>query len=79
MEALNGRLLVTTAATRVDALSMTLAGGAVAASGFVSFSDDAASSLDVKWDTVTAGVLLDGLAWDLPSLPDTSLSDISLF
>ena len=78
IEALSGRLQVTTSATRVDALSMTLAEGTVSASGLVSFSDDAASSIDVRWDAVAAGVLLDSLERDLPSLPDSSSSDTVL-
>jgi len=78
IEALSGRLHVTTSATRVDAVSMTLAEGTVSASGLVSFSDDAASSIDVRWDAVAAGVLLDSLERDLPSLPDSSSSDTVL-
>ena len=78
IEALSGRLQVTTSATRVDALSMTLAEGTVSASGLVSFSDDAASSIDVRSDAVAAGVLLDSLERDLPSLPDSSSSDTVL-
>ena len=78
VEALNGQLQVTTTATRVDALSMTFAGGTVAASGLVSFSDDAASSLDVQWEAVAAGVLLDSLELDRPSFPDALFGDTAM-
>ena len=88
IEALNGRLQVTTTATRIDALSMTLAEGTVSASGLVSFSndnddadadaDDAPSSIDVQWEAVAARVLLESLDWDRSSFPNALFGDTAL-
>ncbi len=80
IEALNGQLQVTTTATRIDALSMTLAEGTVSVSGLVSLfnDDDTPNSVDVQWEAVAAGVLLDSLEWDRSSFPDALFGETAL-